>query len=291
MTTPPGPSGAAQGAAASGALVLVATPIGNLGDLAPRAVEALRAADVVACEDTRHSGKLLHHAGVTARRLVAVHGHNEAEQAARLVSEMAAGARVALISDAGTPGISDPGERLVAAAVAAGVPVETVPGPSAVIAALVVSGLPTARFCFEGFLPRKGRERGERLAALAAENRTSVLYEAPHRIRATLEDLAASCGGDRRIAVARELTKRFEEVWRGTLAGAVAWAGEDAARGEFVLVLEGAAHEAATAGEVDEALRRHLAAGESTREAVAAVAAGLSVPKRQVYAAALRLDP
>ncbi len=273
-----------------GAIVLVATPIGNLGDLSPRAVEALKAADIIACEDTRHSGKLLHHAGITPRRLVAVHAHNEAEQAEQLVAQAAGGARVAAITDAGTPGISDPGERLVAAAVAAGVPVETVPGPSAVVAALVVSGLPTGRFCFEGFLPRKGRERGERLEALAAETRTSVLYEAPHRIRPTVEDLAGACGGERRVAIVRELTKRFEEVWRGTLDEAVEWVAAVAARGEFVLVLQGAAPASATAEEVDEALRRHLQAGHSTRDAVAAVAAGLSVPKRQVYAAALRLE-
>ncbi|MBW3614974.1 MAG: 16S rRNA (cytidine(1402)-2'-O)-methyltransferase [Actinobacteria bacterium] len=270
--------------------MLVATPIGNLGDLSPRAVEALRAAHVIACEDTRHSAKLLHHAGITPRRLVAVHAHNEAEQAQRLVAEVAAGARVAVITDAGTPGISDPGERLVAAAVAAGVAIETVPGPSAVIAALVVSGLPTGRFCFEGFLPRKGRERTERLAVLAGETRTSVLYEAPHRLRATVQDLLDACGGDRRIAVARELTKRFEEVWRGTLLEAGEWASAAAARGEFVLVLEGATPTGATAADVDDALRRHLEAGASTRDAVAAVAAGLSVPKRQVYAAALRLE-
>ncbi|MBW3649413.1 MAG: 16S rRNA (cytidine(1402)-2'-O)-methyltransferase [Actinobacteria bacterium] len=270
--------------------MLVATPIGNLGDLSPRAVEALRSADVIACEDTRHSGKLLHHAGIAPRRLVAVHAHNEAEQAERLVEEMRAGVRLAVITDAGTPGISDPGERLVAAAVAAGVAVETVPGPSAVIAALVVSGLPTGRFCFEGFLPRKGRERTDRLAVLAGETRTTVLYEAPHRIGVTLHDLLDACGGERRIVIARELTKRFEEVWRGTVTEAGEWASAVAARGEFVLVLEGAAPARVTAAEVDEALRRHLAAGESTRDAVAAVAAGLSVPKRQVYAAALRLE-
>ncbi len=274
----------------AGAIVLVATPIGNLGDLSPRAVEALRAADVIACEDTRHSGKLLHHAGIAPGRLVAVHAHNEAEQALKLVARAAAGARVAVITDAGTPGISDPGERMVAAAVAAGVPVETVPGPSAVIAALVVSGLPTGRFCFEGFLPRKGRERAERLEALAAETRTSVLYEAPHRIGATVGALAGACGGERRVAIVRELTKRFEEVWRGTLSEAVDWTSAVAARGEFVLVLQGADAPSASAEEVDEALRRYLGDGYSTRDAAAAVAADLSVPKRQVYAAALRLE-
>ncbi len=201
-----------------GTLVLVATPIGNLGDLPPRAVAALQAADVICCEDTRHSRKLLDHAGITPKRLLAVHAHNEAEAAERLVAEMRLGVTVACITDAGTPGISDPGERLVAAAVAAGVRVELVPGPAAVIAALVLSGLPTGRFCFEGFLPRKGRERAETLRAIAAEPRTTVLYEAPHRLVATVGDLHDACGGTRRIAIARELTKKFEEVWRGTLA-------------------------------------------------------------------------
>jgi 16S rRNA (cytidine1402-2'-O)-methyltransferase len=244
---------------------------------------------VIACEDTRHSRKLLEHAGITPRRLIAVHAHNEQEQAVRLVAEMVAGARIALITDAGTPGISDPGERLVAEAVAAGVAVEIVPGPSAVIAALVLSGLPTARFCFEGFLPRKGRERSERLAAIAAEARTTVLYEAPHRFAATIGDLARACGGDRRIAVARELTKKFEEVWRGSLAEAAARSESVEARGEFVIVVGGAETEPATPEDVDEALRARLEAGEPKRDAVAAVAAELSVPKRQVYVAAERL--
>lgn len=273
----------------TGALILVATPIGNLGDLAPRAVEALSAADVIACEDTRHSRKLLHHAGITPRRLLAVHAHNEQEQAARLVAEMLGGTRVAVITDAGTPGISDPGERLVAAAVAAGIVVEIVPGPSAVIAALVLSGLPTSRFCFEGFLPRKGRERTQRLAEISQEMRTTVLYEAPHRLASTVDDLVVACGRDRRIAIARELTKRFEEVWRGTLAEAADRAASVEARGEFVLVLDGAAAVEATAEDVDSALLVRLTAGATKRDAVTAVAAELSVPKRQVYAAALRL--
>jgi 16S rRNA (cytidine1402-2'-O)-methyltransferase len=274
----------------AGALVLVATPIGNLGDLSPRAVEALQDADVIACEDTRHSRKLLHHAGIAARRLIAVHAHNEQEQCERLVAEMLRGARVAMITDAGTPGISDPGERLVAACVAAGLPVSVVPGPSAVIAALVVSGLPTARFCFEGFLPRNGKDRAERLLAVANEPRTTVLYEAPHRILATVADLAEVCGAARPVAIARELTKKFEDIWRGTLGDAAGRAGEMEARGEFVIVLSGAPPAAPpTEDEVVDALKARFAAGESTKDAVAAVAAELSVPKRQVYSAALRL--
>lgn len=276
--------------AGRGRLVLVATPIGNLGDLSPRAVEALAAADVIACEDTRHSRKLLHHAGIATRRLVAVHAHNEQEQSDRLVRDMLGGTRLAFITDAGTPGISDPGERLVAGAIAAGIDVEVVPGPSAVIAGLVLSGLPTARFCFEGFLPRKGKERAQRLAELAAERRTTVLYEAPHRLPATVGDLAEACGGERRVAIARELTKKFEDVWRGTLAEAVVRAETIEARGEYVLVVEGAPEpEAATEDDIDAAIRRRLDAGLSTRDAAAEVAAALDVPKRVAYNAALRL--
>ena len=275
----------------AGKLVLVATPIGNLGDLAPRAVEALAAADVICCEDTRHSRKLLHHAGLSGKKLVAVHAHNEAEQAERIVREILGGQHLAFITDAGTPGISDPGERLVAAALAAGVDVELVPGPAAVVAGLVLSGLPTSRFCFEGFLPRKGQERTVRLAELAGEPRTTVLYEAPHRLVATVTDLEAACGGERRIAICRELTKKFEDVWRGTLADAVARAETIEARGEYVLVVEGAPPPgAATDDDVDVAVRRRLDAGRSTRDAAADVAAELGVPKRVAYNAAVRLS-
>lgn len=274
----------------TGRLILVATPIGNLGDLAPRAVEALASADVICCEDTRHSRKLLHHAGLSGKKLVAVHAHNEAEQAERFVRDVVAGQRIAFITDAGTPGISDPGERLVAAALEADVDVELVPGPSAVIAGLVLSGLPTARFCFEGFLPRKGKERSGRLSELAAEARTTVLYEAPHRLVATVTDLEAACGADRRIAICRELTKKFEDVWRGTLGEAVVRATTIEARGEYVLVVEGAPPPAAaTEDDVDAAVQRRLDAGQSTKDAAADVAAELGVPKRVAYNAAVRL--
>jgi 16S rRNA (cytidine1402-2'-O)-methyltransferase len=277
-------------ATVTGALVLVATPIGNLGDLAPRAVEALAGADVICCEDTRHSRKLLHHAGISGHRLVAVHAHNEQGSSDWIVRDITAGKRIAFITDAGTPGISDPGERLVAAALAAGLEVELVPGPSAVVAGLVLSGLPTSRFCFEGFLPRKGKERSARLVALAVEERTSVLYEAPHRLAATIIDLVAACGGDRRVAVCRELTKRFEDVWRGTLDAAADRASSIEARGEYVIVVEGAPPpRAATADDVDAAVRRLLDGGVSTRDAAAEVARALRVPKRVAYTAAVRL--
>lgn len=273
-----------------GTLVVVGTPIGNLGDLPPRATQALADADLIACEDTRRTRALLTAAGIAAPRLLAVHEHNEAEQAARIVELVGSGKRVALVTDAGMPAVSDPGERVVAAVVAAGLPVEVVPGPSAALAALVVSGLPTARFAFEGFLPRKGADRRARLAAVADEPRTVVLYEAPHRLAATLADLVEACGGDRRVAIARELTKLHEEVWRGTLADAVAHVADVEPRGEHVLVLEGAPPpEPATADDVTAALRRRLDAGDDKKRAVAAVAAELGVPKRRVYAAALDL--
>jgi 16S rRNA (cytidine1402-2'-O)-methyltransferase len=268
-------------------------PIGNLGDLAPRAVAELAAATVIACEDTRSIRKLLSAAGVRlqGKRLVVMADHNESAAVAHLVDVAEQGARIAVVTDAGMPGVSDPGERLVAAAVERGIDVAVVPGPSAALAGLVVSGLPTHRFVFEGFLPRKGSARRERLDAACAERRTVVLYEAPHRVRQTLADLAAACGGERRVALARELTKLHEEVWRGSLAEAVAYADEIEPRGEYVLVLDGAPPPAAVTGtDIDRALALHLSAGESKKEAIASVATALGVAKRTVYDAALRRD-
>jgi 16S rRNA (cytidine1402-2'-O)-methyltransferase len=271
-------------------LVLVGTPIGNLGDLSPRAVEALVAADVVCCEDTRRTGRLLLHAGVGHRPLLLVNDHTEADAVAGVLVRLAAGERVAVVTDAGMPGVSDPGERLVAAAVAAGHQVEVVPGPSAGVTALVASGLPTGRYAFEGFLPRKGAARATRLTDVAAERRTVVLYEAPHRLARTLADLAVACGPERRVAIGRELTKLHEEVWRGTLAEAVAWADEVTPRGELVVVLEGApAPAAASPADLEAAVRARLAAGDTPRDAAASVAAALGVPKRDAYEVATRL--
>lgn len=281
--------GRAPHPAGTGELVLVATPIGNLGDLSPRAVEELARADAIACEDTRRTGRLLQHAGVRARRLLTVNDHTEAAAVADVLRRLEAGERVAVVTDAGTPGISDPGERLVRAAAGAGFDIVVVPGPSAAIAALVASGLPTGRFVFEGFLPRKGSARSERLAALARETRTVVLYEAPHRIARTVADLAGTFGPDRRVAIARELTKLHEEVWRGTLAAAVAWAAKSPP-GEMVIVVEGAPEPAAASDEsVRDALRAELASGASARDAAATVAAELGVPRRHAYALATEL--
>jgi 16S rRNA (cytidine1402-2'-O)-methyltransferase len=284
------PAGATRdGSGAGGALVLVATPIGNLGDLSPRAVQALADADVIACEDTRKTGRLLVHAGITDKRLLAVHDHNEAAQTRSILTLLDRGRNVAVVTDAGTPGISDPGGRLASAVAAAGGEVTVIPGPSALVAALVVSGMSTARFIFEGFLPRKGADRSERLAALAGEQRTIILYEAPHRLAATLSDLVERCGPLRQVAVIRELTKLHEEVWRGTVAGALERARAAAPRGEHVLVLAGAPVVVPGEAEVEAALKARLGSGQTAKEAVAEVAGELKVPKRRVYDAALRL--
>lgn len=269
-------------------LVLVATPIGNLGDLSARAVETLTSADAIACEDTRHTRKLLSAAGILRKRLLAVHEHNEAAAADGIVALLARGETVALVTDAGTPAISDPGARVVVAVVGAGFEVTCVPGPSALIVALAVSGLPTERFVFEGFLPRSGRDRAARLSEIATERRTVVLYEAPQRILRTLVDLAAAAGGDRRCSISRELTKRFEETWRGPLSKALVRAEEIEPRGEYVIVLEGArpvAH-AYDDNTILELLVAARAGGLRTREAVDEVTHATGRVRREVYAIA-----
>lgn len=276
----------------TGRLVIVGTPIGNLGDMSARAIETLRAADVIVAEDTRHSRKLLTHFDIpVAGRLVAGHEHNEAERAEMVVAAIQAGQTVACITDAGMPAVSDPGARIVAACVDAGLTVEVVPGPSAVLAALVVSGLPTDRFVFEGFLPRKGAERRERIALIAQETRSVVCFEAPHRIASLVGDLAAACGPDRRIAIARELTKLHETVWRGSLGDAERAPDVTTPRGEYVVVIE-----PVPAQEVDvdddaicAALRAAMAEGLSARDASARVAADLGIPKRRAYDLAVSL--
>lgn len=274
-----------------GRLVLVGTPIGNLGDLTPRAVEVLAAADVIYCEDTRRTRALLTHAGIKGKRLVAMDSHREAAAVSRVVEALRAGATVALVTDAGMPGVSDPGDRLVAGVLAAGEEVSVVPGPSAALSALVLSGLPTDRFVFEGFLPRKGRDRVQRLEVIAAETATTVIFEAPLRVAATLADLARACGAGRRVAVARELTKLHEEVWRGTLVRAAELAAAFPSRGEHVLVIEGRdpGTDAPATETVQEAISARLAAGQSARDAAHAVAVELGVPRRRAYALALEV--
>ena len=268
----------------SGRLVLVGTPIGNLGDISPRALEALGQAAVVACEDTRRTGRLLSHFGIASPTYIVVNEHSEGDAAERLLGHVQRGDIVVLVSDAGMPGVSDPGEFLVSKAIEAGVTVEVVPGPSAVLHALVASGLTTSRFVFEGFLPRKGSGRALRLRELADEHRTAVLFEAPHRLAKTLNDLAEVCGGQRRIVLARELTKLHEEIWRGSLAEALTRCGEVDPRGEYVLVLDGAAPRAdATDDELRQAARESLAKGASKRDAAAAVADVFAVSRKRVY--------
>ena len=269
-------------------LWLVATPIGNLGDLPPRAVDVLAHAALICCEDTRRTGLLLQHAGVRAERLAVCNDHTEVSRIDDVLRTLGEGRDVAIVSDAGTPGISDPGERIVRATVDAGYPVSAVPGPSAAIMALTISALATDRFVFEGFIPRKGADRAGRLAEIAAEHRTTVLYEAPHRVLRTLDDLREACGDDRTVVVARELTKLHEEIVRGPL-GTID-IGDP--RGEYVLVIEGAHVDdrTATDDEVRQALRSHLDDGASTRDAAAAVAREVGRPKREVYALAIALD-
>jgi 16S rRNA (cytidine1402-2'-O)-methyltransferase len=268
-----------------GVLVLAATPIGRADDAPPRLVSELAGAAVIAAEDTRRLGRLAAELGVEVKgRVTSYFDGNEAARTPGLVERLLAGDRVVLVTDAGMPSVSDPGYRLVAAAVAAGVTVTAVPGPSAVLTALAVSGLPVDRFCFEGFLPRKAGERARRLEALAAEERTLVFFEAPHRTEAALEALAAAFGPGRPAAVCRELTKTHEEVRRGPLAELVTWAGEGV-RGEVTIVVSGAGpvSVANDPGSLRDAVAAIEAGGEPRKDAIKTVAARAGVAKRTVY--------
>ncbi len=269
----------------------MATPIGNLGDLSPRALEALRGADAVLCEDTRVTGALLARHGVSAP-LLPLHDHNEDDQTPRALARLRGGQRLSLVSDAGTPLVSDPGYRLVRAAIAEGLPVGAVPGPNAAVMALTLSGLPPQPFLFLGFLPPRAGPRAAALAGVRAAERaglaaTLVLYEAPHRLAEALAAMAECFGGGRPAAVARELTKRCEEVRRGGLAELAAHYAAEAARGEVVVVVGPAPEEETGEAELDARLREALAAGMSVRDAAAAVAEATGLPRRQVYARAL----
>lgn len=268
-------------------LWLIATPIGNLGDFPPRAAEVLGEVELLCCEDTRRTGILLRHVGIRVPRIAVCNDHTERARTSDVLDTLDAGGDVAIVSDAGTPGISDPGERIVRAVLDAGHPVSAVPGPSAAIMALTISGLSTSRFVFEGFLPRKGRDRADRLADIATESRTVVVYEAPHRIVRTIDDLRASCGDDRMVAVAREMTKLHEEVLRGRLGDLEI--GEP--RGEYVVVIEGvqSPDEPVDDDRVRAALRASLDSGTSTRDAVSEVARSTGRVRREVYALAVSL--
>ena len=270
-----------------GTFYVVGTPIGNLGDVSGRAARVLAAVDLIAAEDTRVTRRLLNHLGLRTP-LVSCHRHNWPARLPQLLQALAAG-EVALVTDAGMPGVSDPGAEVTAAVAAAGFPVEVIPGPSAVTAALAVSGMPADSFLFLGFLPRRRRERQAALAAVAALPYTLVIFEAPHRLRPALADLQATLG-DRQIAVCRELTKFHQEVWRGDIGGALDYFA--APRGEFALVVAGcpaipaAAAAATAAADLDMARRQlaeRMAAGMRARDAVAAVTATTGLPRREVY--------
>jgi 16S rRNA (cytidine1402-2'-O)-methyltransferase len=286
--TAPSPAGREPEA---GVLYLVGTPIGNLDDLSPRARRVLEGADRIACEDTRHSGQLLARLGLGGRRLLSLHGHNEAERIPQVLAALEGGEVVALVSDAGLPGISDPGERLVAAARAAGRQVVCVPGPCALTTALVSSGLPSGRFCFEGFLPAKAGPRRRRLEALAEEERTLVFYEAPHRLVALLEELLA-LWGDRPLQVARELTKRHEQQVGPTVAAALDHFRRTPPLGECTVVVGGLPESEPTwdGAALGEELARLVAGGLSRKEAARELAERSGHSRRELYAL-LHLPP
>jgi len=280
----------------TGTLYLVATPIGNLEDITLRALRILKEADIIAAEDTRQTLKLLNHFGIR-NTLVSYYEHNKAEKGNYLISRLLEGKNVALVSDAGTPGISDPGEDLVRLAVSKGIPVTMVPGPAAVIAGVVLSGLPSGRFVFEGFLPMNKRVRRERLGSISRETRTMVFYEAPHKLIHTLKDLRDLLG-NRRIAIARELTKKFEEVWRTTLDEAIARYGNEPPKGEFVIILEGADERGLHEEEVksweevsiEEHVRMYMDSGLDRKEAMKKVSEDRGISKRDVYNSLLGKD-
>ena len=273
----------------AGRLVLAATPIGDVEDASPRLRRLLAEAEVVAAEDTRRLRALATRLGVVVRgRVVSYHEHNEAERAGELLDVVRDGGTVLVVTDAGMPAVSDPGFRVVAAAVEAGLPVTAAPGPSAVLTALALSGLPTDRFCFEGFTPRKGGERSRAFAELSGERRTMVFFESPHRLAGTLADMAEAFGAERPAAVCRELTKTYEEVVRLPLGALAGWAAGTDVRGEICVVVAGAPARAATS--VDDLLAEVLArvdGGERLKDAVAEVASAGGAAKRELYAAAI----
>ena len=278
-----------------GMLYLCATPIGNLEDITLRVLNTLREVDLIAAEDTRHSIRLLNHFEIKTP-MTSYHEYNKVEKARYLVEQMQQGKKIALITDAGTPGISDPGEELVRQCYEAGIPLTSLPGPAACITALTASGLPTRRFCFEAFLPMEKEKRQQVLSELAEETRTIVLYEAPHHLVRTLKELAEVLGGDRRLTVCRELTKRYEEKYQATLKEAIDRFTVEEPRGEFVLVLQGKSYaaikqERIAAWEemtVEEHMAHYEALGKDRKEAMKLVAKDRGVGKREIYQALLQ---
>ncbi len=270
-------------------LWLVATPIGNMDDISPRSVSVLKSSAVICCEDTRHSGTLLKRIGASPQRLIVTNEHTEHDAIAEVLSLLSNNSVVSVITDAGTPAISDPGQRLVAAAIAAGFPVFATPGPVAFVVAAAISGLPTERIAFDGFLPRSGPERRERITEVARERRTTVLYEAPHRLVKTLTDLRDACGNDRQVVLTRELTKLHEDVWRGTLSEAVLHANNNEPRGEYAIVLAPFSSDTVEVTDADivHELESRISMGLSKRDAVDEVTTALGVPRKRVYALAV----
>ncbi|HEY9706824.1 MAG TPA: 16S rRNA (cytidine(1402)-2'-O)-methyltransferase [Oculatellaceae cyanobacterium] len=273
-----------------GTLYVVGTPIGNLEDMTFRAVRILQSVDAIAAEDTRHTGKLLEHFQIKTPQ-VSYHEHNRNERLPELLSQLSGGKSIALVTDAGVPGISDPGYELVKACVEAGIQVVPIPGANAAITALSAAGLPTERFTFEGFLPASGKDRKLRLESLQAESRTLIFYEAPHRIRATLQDLAECLGNERGIALARELTKMYEEFWRGTLEQAIAYYTQHEPKGEFTLIVAGAELEMPVLSEeaLKDELQKIMDEGVSRSQASRQLAQLTKLPRRQLYQLALSL--
>ncbi len=272
-------------------LYLVGTPIGNLADMTMRGIQVLQDVDTIAAEDTRHTGKLLHHFQIKTPQ-ISYHQHNEHQRIPELIAQLQAGKSIALVTDAGMPGISDPGYEIVAACVAAGIRVVPIPGVTAVITAVSASGLPTDRFVFEGFLPAKGQERRDRLASVAGDPRTLVFYESPHRLRQTLADFATTFGTDRQIVLGRELTKLHEEFWRGEVGAAIEHYTQVEPQGEYAIVLAGSpvSHPTLSDEAIDRALIELMLQGTSRSQASRIVAEQISQSRRYVYQLALAID-
>ena len=273
-----------------GVLYVVATPIGNLEDMTFRAIAILQSVDVIAAEDTRHTGKLLHHFQITTPQ-ISYHDHNRLSRLPEVLQRLQEGQKIALVTDAGMPGISDPGYELVKACAEADIVVVPIPGACAIVAALSAAGLPTDRFVFEGFLPVKGQERRDRLEGIQSEVRTLVLYEAPHRVRTTLQDLAEVLGGDRAIVLGRELTKLHEQFWRGTLTAAIAYYQTREPQGEYTFVVSGAtlSQPLLSEGDLKTELKAIINQGVSRSQASRQLAQQTSFSRRQVYQLALTI--
>ncbi len=273
-----------------GTLYLVATPIGNLEDITFRAVRILQDADLIAAEDTRHTGKLLHHYQIATPQ-ISYHEHNAQSRIPQLIEKLQAGQTIALVSDAGMPGISDPGYELVCACAEAGIIVSPIPGPAAVVSAIAASALPSDRFTFEGFLPVKGKVRTERLTQLTTEPRTMVLYESPHRLLKTLTDIQTYLGRERRVTIARELTKRYEEFWRGTVAEAIEYFTTTEPRGEFTVAIAGYIAQTQTLSKtvLIEQLETLIAQGLSPSKASRQLAQDIGLSKREIYQLSLTM--